>query len=440
MIQTILDHLSISALTPMQEAASKAIAGGHDVVLLSPTGSGKTLAYLLPLALQNLSGEGRPRQLVLVPSRELALQTEQVFNSMRIDRRIVCCYGGRPAAMEKASIQGSSPDMIVGTPGRILDHLTRGNLSGDAVHTLILDEFDKCLELGFHEEMEQIISLLPRIKQRILLSATDAEEVPAFTGLRPNAVRVNFLCTEDRDPVDARLRLLQVISPQRDKLDALFRLLCTLDGGQTMVFANHRESVERIHTFLRSHKLYAEMYHGGLEQEWRERALSKFRAGSCNVLVSTDLASRGLDIPDVMHIVHYHLPTSEEAFTHRNGRTARWQASGKAFLLLHADEQLPAYVQPYPEVVEIPDSLALPPAPQWATLYIGKGRKDKINKIDILGFLCKKGNLSKDEVGKIDVRDHYAFATVRRNRMKQLLTLIAGEKIKGMKMRIEEAI
>ena len=325
--------------------------------------------------------------------------------------------------------------MVIGTPGRMTDHLMRGNIDPETIRILIIDEFDKSLEYGFHDEMAEIITQLPNLKKRVLLSATDAEEIPQFTGLE-KTIKLNFL--EERK-VDARLRLRKVLSPDKDKLETLYRLLCTLGSQSTIVFCNYREAVERVGAYLRSKGLYNEIFHGGMEQEDRERALYKFRNGSCHVFVSTDLASRGLDIPEIENIVHYHLPVNEEAYTHRNGRTARWEAEGNSYLVVHAEEKLPEYIPENIELLELPESTPKPSLPVWVTLYIGKGKKDKLNKVDIVGFLFKKGNLVKDDIGRIDVKDHYAFVAIRRKKLKQTINLIQGEKIKGIKTIIEEA-
>lgn len=434
-IAKALQSLQIEKLNPMQESSLLANSQGKDVILLSPTGSGKTLAYLLPL-LQELTPENNTIQsLVLVPSRELAMQIESVFKAMNTGYKTCCCYGGHPISDEKKSILGNHPAIIIGTPGRINDHLNKGNFSPETIHTLVIDEFDKSLEYGFHDEMSEIISLLPALKKRILLSATDAEEIPEFTGLN-ETIKLDFLVPEEQ--MD-RLKLMTVLSPDKDKLETLFRLLCTLGSSSTIVFCNHRDAVERVSDYLASKGLYNEYFHGGMEQPDRERALYKFRNGSCHVFVSTDLASRGLDIPEIENIVHYHLPINEDAFTHRNGRTARWDAEGTSFILLNEAETLPAYVTEEPEIYELPATVSRPAKPLWVTLYVGKGKKDKVNKIDIVGFLHKKGKLGKDDIGQIDVKEHFAFVAIRRAKFEQALSLIRGEKIKGMKTKIEEA-
>lgn len=436
--RVILDNLQIEQLTPMQEATGEAYQSDCDLVLLSPTGSGKTLAFLLPLV-QSLKPEVEGVQaVVLAPSRELALQIETVFKAMGTPFRVMSCYGGRPAMDEHRTMKGICPSVIVGTPGRMNDHLRKQNFDASIVTTLVIDEFDKCLEFGFQDEMSEVIGQLPALKKRVLLSATDAEEIPQFAGVGngQRLVKLNFL---NHDADGLRLNLQQVHSPVKDKLETLYRLLCTLGDASSIVFVNYRESVERVAGYLMAQRFPCDTFHGGMEQPDRERALYKFRNGSCPVLISTDLAARGLDIPGVDNIVHYHLPVNEEAFTHRNGRTARWEAHGSSYLILHPDEQLPAYVPSDTPVFELPEQTPKPPKPRWATLYIGKGKKDKLNKIDIVGFLYKKGGLAREDVGQVDVKEHYAFVAVRRGKIKQLLTLIRGEKIKGMKTLIEEA-
>lgn len=436
--EQILQNLKIEQLTPMQVAAGNAFAQKGDMVLLSPTGSGKTLAFLLPLV-QSLKQDVQGVQaVVLAPSRELALQIEVVFKSMNTPFKVMSCYGGRPAMEEHRTMKGLCPSVIVGTPGRMNDHLHKANFEAGTVHTLVIDEFDKCLEFGFHDEMAEVIGQLPALHKRVLLSATEAEEIPEFAGVGSLGVtRLDFLQPEAEGE---RLQVKRVLSPEKDKLETLYKLLCTLGCRSTLVFVNYRESVERVVSYLREHKFPCDAFHGGLEQDIRERALYKFRNGSCPVLVSTDLAARGLDIPGVDNVVHYHLPVNVEAFTHRNGRTARWQACGSSYLLMHAEEVLPDYVDEVDApFFELPEQTPKPAKPRWATLYIGKGKKDKLNKVDIVGFLYKKGGLAREDVGQVDVKEHHAFVAVRRSKVKQLLTLVRGEKIKGIKTVMEEA-
>lgn len=439
-IQQILQNIGIERLTAMQKASLEAFCEPKDMVLLSPTGTGKTLAFLIPLIMNLKTDVEEVQAVVLVPSRELALQIETVFKQMNTPFRAMSCYGGRPTMDEHRTMNGTRPTVIIATPGRLNDHLRKHNFNACKVETLIIDEFDKCLEFGFHEEMSEVILQLPSLKKRVLLSATDAEEIPQFVGVGGNSkssyLKIDYLPTENRNN---RLKLMRVLSPEKDKLNTLFGLLCNLGDASTLVFVNYRESVERITAFLRSKKFPCEQFHGGMEQYERERALYKFRNGSCPVLISTDLAARGLDIACVENVVHYHLPLNEEAFTHRNGRTARWEADGSSFLIHHIEERLPEYIPNDIPVFEQTEPSSKPPKACWTTLYIGKGKKEKLNKIDIAGFLYKKGGLQKDELGQIDVKEHYSFVAIRRNKVKQVLAMVQGEKIKGVKTIFEEA-
>ena len=435
MIDKILDKLGIQ-LNPMQEETMHAVLHGNkDVVVLSPTGSGKTLAYLMPLVQLIDPKVDEPQLVVVTPGRELALQSTEVLKSMGTGLRTMACYGGRAAMDEHRVMNKVLPQVIFGTPGRLTDHLDKGNFSAEHVKYLVIDEFDKCLEMGFQDEMGRLIASLPYLERHFLLSATEAEEIPRFVHMG----RVEtFDYRMDEEQVPERIRIYQVKSPQKDKLETLAQLLLSLGDESSIVFLNYRDSVERTNEFLRSRGFATSAFHGGLEQHEREDALYKFSNGSANIFVSTDLGARGLDIPDIDNIIHYHLPECEDSYIHRVGRTARWEATGKAFFLLGPSEDIPSYVDAEVEDYEIPSDLPAPAKPRMATIYIGKGKKDKISKGDIVGYLCKIGQLQSSEIGKIDVKDRYAYVAVSRTKLKQVLKLTAGQKIKGIKTVIEE--
>lgn len=435
MIDKILDKLGIQ-LNPMQEETMHAVLHGNkDVVVLSPTGSGKTLAYLMPLVQLIDPKVDEPQLVVVTPGRELALQSTEVLKSMGTGLRTMACYGGRAAMDEHRVMNKVLPQVIFGTPGRLTDHLDKGNFSAEHVKYLVIDEFDKCLEMGFQDEMGRLIASLPYLERHFLLSATEAEEIPRFVHMgRVETIDYRM----DEEQVPERIRIYQVKSPQKDKLETLAQLLLSLGDESSIVFLNYRDSVERTNEFLRSRGFATSAFHGGLEQHEREDALYKFSNGSANIFVSTDLGARGLDIPDIDNIIHYHLPECEDSYIHRVGRTARWEATGKAFFLLGQSEDIPSYVDAEVEDYEIPSDLPAPAKPRMATIYIGKGKKDKISKGDIVGYLCKIGQLQSSEIGKIDVKDRYAYVAVSRTKLKQVLKLTAGQKIKGIKTVIEE--
>lgn len=437
MIDRILNKLGIS-LNEMQQEAFQSIAHGNkDVVVLSPTGSGKTLAYLLPLSQLVDAGDDEPQAIVVTPGRELALQSSTVLKDMGSGLRAMACYGGRAAMDEHRVLKQVRPQIIFGTPGRLNDHLSKGNFSPYHIKYLVIDEFDKCLEMGFQDEMSRLIHSLPGLRRHFLLSATEAEEIPRFVHMG-RVEKIDYRMDEEQVP--ERVHIYKVESPVKDKLESLGRLLRSLGETSTIVFLNYRDSVERTNNYLVEQGFSTSFFHGGLEQKEREASLYRFSNGSANILVSTDLASRGLDIPDIDNIIHYHIPESEDGYIHRVGRTARWEAQGRAFFLLGPEEHIPEYVDAAVEDYEIPavEELPAPAKPQMATLYIGKGKKDKISKGDILGFLCKKGGLNSSEIGKIDVNDRYAYAAIARPKLKSVLNNVKGEKIKGVKTIVEE--
>lgn len=429
MIKKTLEALGFEALNPMQTATLEAYSKPTDLILLSPTGSGKTVAFLLPMV-KTLKENAGMQSLIVVPSRELALQIERVFKDMKTGFRSVCCYGGHDSKAER-NILSEKPDVVIGTPGRLLDHIKQGNIDTDTIQTLILDEFDKALELGFTEEMSDIIARLPHLSKRILTSATEGTEIPEYTGLK-NPYTLSFL---KNSAVNDRLNLYQVQSPVPDKLDTLYRLICETGSGLKLVFTNYRESSSRVSEYLAKMGINNVLFHGGMEQVDREKALARFRNGSTNILVSTDLAARGLDIPEIKHIIHYHIPVNREAFVHRNGRTARMDKTGSAYLILGPDEYLPDYIDEQPLFQTLTDPTPAPALPEWVTIYIGKGKKDKLSKGDIAGFLIKTGGLQKEDVGIIEVKDYHAFVAVKADKGNQLLKKIEGSKIKNMKTR-----
>ena len=434
-VEQILAQLHIEQLSPMQQEAYKAISTTQkDVVILSPTGSGKTLAYLLPLVSLINQEDERPQALVIVPGRELALQSAEVLKSMGTGIRTAACYGGRTAMEEHKALKQIRPQIIFGTPGRLNDHISKENIPTYGIRYVIIDEFDKCLEMGFHDEMARLLKSLPGVKRRILLSATDAEEIPGFIRL-DRALKVDY--TEETDQVPHQIALYEVRSPKKDKLEALSSLLCDLGEEQSIVFLNYRDSVERVADWLREQGFGVSSFHGGMDQKLREDALYKFSNGSANVFVSTDLGSRGLDIPGVNNIIHYHLPLNEDGYIHRVGRTGRWDACGRAFFILGPEEHKPDFIQADLAGYTLPDTLPAPPRPRMATIYIGKGKKDKISKGDILGYLCKKGRLKATEIGRIDVKDRYAYAAVAREKLRSVLQNTQGEKIKGIRTVVE---
>jgi len=431
---TILFNLGIESLNDMQVAAQETILNDNSVLLLSPTGSGKTLAFLLPI-FEMLQAEILSVQcLILVPSRELGLQIEQVWKKMGTAYKVNVCYGGHSMDTEIKNLS-NPPAVLIGTPGRIADHIDRGTFRTDKIQTLILDEFDKSLQLGFHEQMSFIIGKLSKLNKRVLVSATSDIEIPKYTRV-VNPTILDFIPEHQESNT---LSMKMVVSKEKDKIGSLFNLICSLKSQSALIFCNHRDAAERISDALNEKGIYATYYHGGMDQDERERALIQFRNGSVSYLVTTDLAARGLDIPEMKHVIHYHLPSKEDEFTHRNGRTARMLATGTAYIIVHDSEKKLDYIDYSMEVLKVDNATALPKPPEFQTVYISGGKKNKLNKIDIVGFFSQKGKLEKGDLGLIEVKDFISFAAVKYNKVKDLLQNIRDEKMKGKKFKIEVA-
>lgn len=429
--QTILERFrerhNIETLNPMQQLM--AATDATRLILLSPTGSGKTAAFAIRLLRALGTSKGVLQAVVIAPSRELVIQIADVIRPVAAGLKTVAFYGGHNMADEVNSLK-SMPDIIVATPGRLLDHITRGNLDVAGVHALVLDEYDKSLELGFHDEMRRIARRMKSLKLIILTSATRLAELPDFLPMQ-GAETVDFTPTAQR----SRLQTVSVESPERDKLQTLLDLLRSLPNGRAIVFVNHRESAERVYNFLKKERFPVGLYHGGLEQRDRQLALDLFNNGTNPVLVSTDLGSRGLDIDDVNYVIHYHMPLSAESWTHRNGRTARMGADGTAYVITAEGENIPDYVvcdRPYSPRGTASEGIHS----DVATLYFNAGKKEKISKGDIAGFLIQKGGLTKDEVGKIMVWDHSAIAAVPRAKIGKVVEAVAPYRLKNTKVRI----
>lgn len=428
---TVSQRLGIDELNDMQrQALEQWKTGRGDLVLYSPTGTGKTLAFALCL-LQALKPPMQQLQaVVMAPSRELVMQTAEILRVLAEGYKVTPCYGGHTVADEKASL-AVTPDIIVATPGRLLDHHKRGNINLHGTRLLVLDEMDKSLELGFEDEMRQLLKQMPHINRRVLASATVLDEVPDYVRLH-NPFTLNVL--DEKEQPAERIQVWQVASDSKDKLDTLRQLLLTLGGEKAIVFANYRESVERIHQYLVKNGIDASLYHGALDQQERECAVAKLNNGSATTLVATDLAARGLDIDTVEHIIHYHLPASEQVYIHRNGRTARVDATGNAYVITAPDESLPEWVT-VDEPFTLHPGKSLPAAPM-ATLYFQAGKKEKLSRGDIMGFIANNGGMEASAIGRIDVRDHYSLAAVPSREVKNVLKMLQSAKIKGKKVRI----
>lgn len=423
----ILQKLGIEQLNEMQIETHAAIHANNEVVLKAPTGSGKTIAFLLPV-IESLDRNIEEIQvLILVPSRELAIQIESVAREMGTGYKINAVYGGRAGSKDRIDLK-HRPAILIGTPGRISDHIRRELFSTYDIRTLVLDEFDKSLEIGFEEDMKTIMDELTEVRKKILTSATQKVRIPTFIGLQ-QPVHIDYSSTGV-----PKLKIKTIVAPTDNKLNALLNTLCFLGEQPGIIFCNLKETIYQVSEFLENKNIDHGCFHGDMEQKDRERSLIKFRNGTHRIIVATDLAARGLDIPELKFIIHYQVPNRSHEFVHRNGRTARMNADGTAYILKTESEELPDYIKDF-EFQEINKAPFPMPSP-WTTLFISGGRKDKISKGDIAGLFFKQGKLDKADVGIIELKSDCAFVAVKNAKVNKLLSIVDNVRLKKKKVRV----
>lgn len=430
--KSILEKFEIEELNPMQLEAGRNIRRKSDVVLLSPTGTGKTLAFLLPLIETLDPNIDEIQILIIVPSRELAQQLLQVARDMGSGFKVNAVYGGRAGSQDKLDLK-HLPAILIGTPGRIADRFFKDTYSLDHIKTLVLDEFDKSLEMGYEDDMLDIIESLPNVKQRILTSATRDNKIPKFVGLQ-KPVFINYA-----DEGVPQLTIKTVLAPDKDKLKSLVKTLAHIGPKPGIIFCSFKDELYGVSEYLDDNDIHHECFHGDMEQLDREQSLIKFRNGTTQLLLATDLAARGLDIPELAFILHYRLPLRYNEFLHRNGRTARMNSDGVAYILHWKDEELPEYIQDIaPEEVLVGDlQPSHEPAPiRWVTLYITGGRREKISKGDIAGLFMKQGKIEKDQLGVIELQENCSYVSVHANIANKAIDKTNNTKLKKKKVRI----
>lgn len=422
----ILEKLGIAGLNEIQSEAQVAIDSNADIIIQSPTGTGKTLAFLLPIIRSIETNTAVLQALVVVPTRELAIQIEQVVREMGSGLKINSVYGGQSFNQDRLNLK-QPPELIVGTPGRLADHMRRGTIDTHQIEYLVLDEFDKSLEIGFRDEMKQIINQLDRVQKRILTSATMGISIPDFMHLSNPAL------VKSDDIGEAKMVLKKLVSPTKDKIQTLSDGLEKLVNKRGIVFCNFKDSIQRISDHLFEMDVSHGCFYGDLDQHARELSLLKFRNGTHNIILATDLAARGLDVPDLDYIIHYHLPLKEHEFVHRNGRTARMHRHGTVYILQSTNEELPDYL---PKL----DALQLQSSGErkqyWKTLKFSAGRRDKVSKGDIAGLCYKKGGLQRDELGPIELMSDASYVAVKAEKVLELIHALNGARLKKNKLRV----
>lgn len=433
-----LASLGYTEMTPVQAHSLPLILAGKDVIAKAKTGSGKTAAFGIGLLMHLEGSSSRVQALVLCPTRELA---DQVGKELRRLARftdnikILTVCGGVPFGPQLASLEHGA-HVVVGTPGRLLDHLRRGSLDLSALRTLVLDEADRMLDMGFQEEIGALIAATPVKKQTLLFSATYPESITAMsTAIQRQPVEVSVDETHDEGSIEQIF--YEVDKEQR--IEAVARILGHYRPESTLIFCNTKVACQEVADALLSRGFAALAIHGDLEQRERDQVLVRFANRSASVLVATDVAARGLDIKELPAVINFELSRDPEIHTHRIGRTGRAGEQGLAVSLVTSREGrlIDAIEDALGSTIARGDLTVLalatgrPPAPPMVTLCIDGGRKNKLRPGDILGALTGEGGIAGSEVGRIDVFDFHTFVAIMRQGVDQALACLGRNRIKG---------
>lgn len=438
-----LDALNYTSPTPVQAQAIPLLLQGHDVAAQAETGSGKTAAFGLPLLQSINPGLQQVQALVVVPTRELAVQVRQelkLYARFMPNLKISAFYGGHSFRLEEDSL-AHPPQVLVGTPGRLTDHLSRRTLDLSNVAQVVLDEADKLLEMGFEEELDDILKALPRKRQTILFSATMEEDVKELIS---NSLQDPRFVQASATAVPDRIAYYGLKVQDEQKPQALVRLLQSINPSGTVVFVNARLTTTEVAQHLQEYGFQARALHGKLEQSDRDKTMTLFRNGTASILVATDLAARGLDMEVVQQIIHYELPQHQDSYQHRSGRTGRAGKSGTVYTLVNSRETQKLEQWPDVQVNEwldlselaAADTPAPVEAPALTTLHISGGRKDKLSPRDIVGALIAEVGLKASEIGKIEIQDRHSFVAIPEEAASAAVRKLSAARIKGKRYKV----
>jgi len=432
-------------MTPIQAKSLPAILKGKDLLAQAKTGSGKTAAFAIGVLHKLVTRTYQTQALVLCPTRELSDQVSKEFRRLARaipNTNILTLCGGKPIGPQLASLQ-RNPHIVVGTPGRILKHLRKGTLKLDGLKILVLDEADRMLDMGFHEDIMHIISMTPRQRQTLLFSATYPDEIKDISAAIQS------------DPVDIRVeslhgnKIIQQVFYEIQKGERTRTLVALLQHYRpesSVVFCNRKQQCQELAEELWQQGFHAQALHGDLDQKERDQVLIQFSNKSSSILIATDVAARGLDIKDLQAVINFELSPDPEIHIHRIGRTGRAGNEGLAISLFMASEQfrIEAIEDYQNSPVRIDKTTSLKTrenfrlSPPMATLCINGGRKNKLRAGDILGALTANTNLPGKQIGTIDISDNLAYVAVERPIAKQALNILAEGKIKGRKFRVRK--
>ncbi len=434
-----LDTLGYETMTAIQEQTIPVALEGKDLIAQAKTGSGKTAAFGIPLIMKIDTGNRDPQALIMTPTRELADQVSKELRRLaryRENVKIITLTGGVPMRGQISSLHKGA-HIIVGTPGRLQDHLSRETIRLYDIKTVILDEADRMLDMGFHDEITKIISNLPKQRQTLLFSATFPDKIETLSrDILKNPERITI---EDSHKKEIIEQIAYEVEPA-SKPKALLQLLKSYQPISTLIFCNMKVEVDDVADALYDQGFAADVLHGDLDQRARDEALLMFSNGTTRVLVATDVASRGLDIPQIELVINYDLPHDPEIYTHRIGRTGRAGATGKA-VSLYTPRQQSKLEEVAPEAITRPlDSLRVQkdfvmPSDK-VTLCIDGGKKAKLRAGDILGTLCKEIGLSADQIGKITIGERQSYVAIQRDIAKKAFDGLKKGKIKKRSFRI----
>ena len=438
-----LETLGYQEMTPIQAKSLPFILKNHDIIVKAKTGSGKTAAFGLGILSKVDLQRAEPQALVVCPTRELA---DQVSNEIRRlarlipNMRVLTLYGGKPFRIQAESLKQGA-HILVATPGRLQDHIERNTLSLKHIHTLVLDEADRMVDMGFFDDIVDIIKVLPSARQTLLFSATYPNTIAQLCrSIQKKPIEITLDIQDDT--VDISQLAYQV--KENEKNEVLLALFKRYAMQSTLIFCNTKKQCDEVAMYLCEQGLYALPIHSEFEQRQREEILLQFANNSCPILVATDVAARGLDIKDLPFVINYDLPSSPEIYVHRIGRTGRIGKSGVAISLysgaqLFKLEAIEGYTQSVitrTENESLNTTKRVTMDPRMRTLCINGGKKNKIRPTDILGALTSEGGVKGDQVGKIDIFDFYAYVAVSRTVSSQALNKLREGKIKGRTFKI----
>lgn len=439
-----LDALGYKAMTPVQEQSIPLILKGRDLVVRAKTGSGKTATFGIGLLNKINPRFFGAQALVLCPTRELADQVGAEIRrlaSQMSNIKVVMLCGGKPFGAQRDSLQHGA-HIVVGTPGRIHDHLKKGTLQIDQVNTLVLDEADRMLDMGFADTMQAIIAEVPKNRQTLLFSATYPDNIQQIS----RSIQTNPAMVQVGDDVAHEEGVIEQLFFEIKKHERYPTLLALFEHyrpANAIVFCNTKKQCAEVGDFLNQHDIEAKALHGDLDQRERDQVLLQVANGSCPVLVATDVAARGLDIKSLAMVVNYELPRDPEVYVHRIGRTGRAGETGLAFSLVTESEtprlrQIEQY-QDQPCACDVLASLDRDPNYElkgdWVTIQFDAGRKQKMRPGDILGALTGDAGLQGSSIGKITIADYSSYVAVSRSVLRQAMNYLSQGKIKGRNVR-----